>query len=104
VIVGAFDFWPVVAAVTALAMMLGAAYLLWMYQRVIFGDLTDFLKGIGHHLTDVNRIEAATLAPLVVLAIGFGIFPGLLTQLWQTPVTEFLSRVAPAVRVAAGLP
>src|SRR4029077_19709028 len=30
VIVGAFDFWPVVAAVTALAMMLGAAYLLWM--------------------------------------------------------------------------
>jgi NADH-quinone oxidoreductase subunit M len=104
VIIGAFAFWPVVAAVTALAMMLGAAYLLWMYQRVIFGDLTDFLKGIGHHLTDINRFEAATLAPLVVLAIGFGVFPGLLTQLWQTPVTEILSRVAPAVRLAAGLP
>jgi len=104
VIVGAFDFWPVVAAITALAMMLAAAYLLWMYQRVIFGDLSDFLKGIGHHLTDMNRVEVATLAPLVVLAIGFGIFPGLLTQLWQAPVTDFLSRVAPAVRVAAGLP
>ena len=45
VIVGAFDFWPVVAAITALAMMLGAAYLLFMYQRVVFGDLSDFLKG-----------------------------------------------------------
>ena len=59
VIVGAFDFWPVVAAVTALAMMLGAAYLLWMYQRVVFGDLSDFLKGIGHHLTDMSRVEVA---------------------------------------------
>jgi NADH-quinone oxidoreductase subunit M len=104
VIVGAFDFWPVVAAITALAMMLAAAYLLWMYQRVIFGDLSDFLKGIGHHLTDMNRLEVASLAPLVVLAIGFGIFPGLLLALWQAPVTDFLARVAPAVRLAAGLP
>ena len=104
VIIGSFDFWPVVAAIAALAMMLGAAYLLFMYQRVIFGDLSDFLKGIGHHLTDMNRIEVATLAPLVVLAIGFGVFPGLLTQLWQVPVHDFLSRVAPAVRLAAGVP
>ncbi len=104
VIVGAFDFWPAVAAVAALAMMLGAAYLLWMYQRVIFGDMSDFLKGIGHHLTDMNRVEVATLAPLVVLTIGFGIFPGLLLGLFQAPVTEFLSQVSPAVRLAAGLP
>ncbi len=104
VIVGAFDFWPVVAAITALAMMLGAAYLLFMYQRVVFGDLSDFLKGIGNHLTDMNRLEVAALAPLVVLAIGFGVFPGLLTQLWQVPVADFLSRVAPAVRLAAGVP
>jgi NADH-quinone oxidoreductase subunit M len=95
-IVGAFDFYPWVAAGAALAMMLGAAYLLFMYQRVIFGDLSEFLKGIGHHLTDMNRTEIVTLAPLVVLAIGFGIFPGLLLELWQTPVTDFLARVVPA--------
>jgi NADH-quinone oxidoreductase subunit M len=105
VIVGAFDFWPVVAAVTALAMMLAAAYLLWMYQRVIFGDVSEFLKGIGHHLTDMNRLEVAALAPLVVLAIGFGIFPGLLLTLWQTPVTDFVTHVtAAAPHIAAGLP
>ena len=46
---------PVGGSVAALAMMLGAAYLLFMYQRVVFGDLSDFLKGIGHHLTDMNR-------------------------------------------------
>jgi NADH-quinone oxidoreductase subunit M len=94
-IVGAFDYYPWVAAIAALAMMLGAAYLLYMYQRVVFGDLSDFLKGLGHHLTDMTRTEVATLAPLVVLAVGFGVFPGLLLRLWQAPVTEFLARVVP---------
>jgi NADH-quinone oxidoreductase subunit M len=104
VIVAAWDYWPGVAAGAALAMMLGATYLLWMYQRLFFGDVTDFLKGIGSHLTDMNRLEVASFAPLVVMAIGFGIFPGLLLALWQAPVTDFLARVAPAVRLAAGLP
>jgi NADH-quinone oxidoreductase subunit M len=102
VIVGSFDYWPLVAAVAATAMMLGAAYLLWMYQRVVFGDLSDFLKGLGHHLTDMTRTEVATLAPLVVLAIAFGVFPGLLLELWQTPVTDILSQVVPTT--LAGLP
>ena len=95
-IIGAFDFYPWVAAGAALAMMLGAAYLLFMYQRVVFGDLSDFLKGIGHHLTDMTRTEIVTLAPLVVLAIGFGLFPGLLLELWQGPVTDFLAHIGPA--------
>jgi NADH-quinone oxidoreductase subunit M len=101
VIVASFDYYPVVAAVAALAMMLGAAYLLWMYQRVIFGDLSDFLRGIGHHLTDMTRYEVATLAPLVVMTIGFGLFPGLLLELWQAPVDDFLARVGPAVLAGA---
>ena len=29
-------------------------YLLWMYQRVFFGEVSDFLKGLGHHLTDMT--------------------------------------------------
>ncbi len=96
VIVGSFEYWPVVAAVAALAMMLGAAYLLWMYQRVVFGDLSEFLKGLGHHLTDMTRTEIATLAPLVVLALAFGLFPGLLLSLWQGPISDILAQVTPA--------
>ena len=42
---GAFDFCPVAAAVAALAMMLGAAYLLWMYQRVVFGERLRLPQG-----------------------------------------------------------
>jgi NADH-quinone oxidoreductase subunit M len=93
VLVGAFDYWPPVAAVAALAMMLGAAYLLWMYQRVIFGEVSDFLRGLGGHLHDMNRTEALTLAPLVVLTIAFGLFPGLLLNLFTMPVNDFLASI-----------
>ena len=82
-------------------MMLAAAYLLWMYQRVVFGDLSDFLKGLGHHLTDMNRVEMATIAPLVVLAVAFGLFPGLLLELWQVSVTDILTHVTPATLAGA---
>jgi NADH-quinone oxidoreductase subunit M len=93
VLVGAFDFWPPVAAVAALAMMLGAAYLLFMYQRVVFGEVSDFLRGLGHHLTDMNRVEALTLVPLAVLTIAFGIYPALLLDLFGPPVTDILGQL-----------
>jgi NADH-quinone oxidoreductase subunit M len=93
VLVAAFDYWPPVAAVAALAMMLGAAYLLWMFQRVVFGDVSDFLRGLGHHLRDMDRNEVLTLAPLAVLTLVFGIFPGLLLNLFTVPVNEFLASV-----------
>jgi NADH-quinone oxidoreductase subunit M len=93
VLVGAFDYWPPVAAVAALAMMLGAAYLLWMFQRVAFGEVSDFIRGLGHHLHDMNRTEALTLAPLAVLTVAFGLFPGLLLNLFTVPVDAFLASV-----------
>jgi NADH-quinone oxidoreductase subunit M len=93
VLVGAFEYWPPVAAIAALAMMLGAAYLLWMYQRVIFGEVSDFLRGLGHHLRDMDRTEALTLAPLVVMTLAFGLFPGLLLNLFTLPVNDFLASV-----------
>jgi NADH-quinone oxidoreductase subunit M len=99
VLVGTFAFSPVAAAIAAIAMMLGAAYLLWMYQRLIFGEVSDFLRGLGHHLTDMRPVEVLTLAPLVVLTLVFGLFPGLLLELFQGPVTEWLTHVTPEAAV-----
>ena len=59
VFLGTFAVSPLAAAIATLVVILGAAYLLWMYQRVIFGELSDFLKGLGHHLTDMTRCEIA---------------------------------------------
>ena len=56
-------------------MVLGAAYLMWMYQRVVFGELSDFLKNLGHHLTDITPTELLTLTPLVALTVALRALP-----------------------------
>ncbi len=92
-LVGAFLFNPGVAAVATVCMILAAAYLLWMYQRLFFGELSDFLKGIGHHLTDMTPIEILTLAPLGALVVVFGVAPGLLLALIEGSVANVLADV-----------
>jgi NADH-quinone oxidoreductase subunit M len=93
VFAGTFAVSPVAAAIATLVMVFAGVYLLWMYQRVAFGEVSDFLKGIGHHLTDVNRTEVLTLAPLFGLALLFGLFPAILLDLIQVPVTDLLAQV-----------
>ena len=62
-------------------MILAAGYLLYMYGRVVFGELSDFLAGLGDHLTDMTPVEILTLVPLGTLVVIFGIQPGLLLDL-----------------------
>jgi NADH-quinone oxidoreductase subunit M len=91
VLVGAFEYAPIVAAVAAFCMILAAGYLLWMFQRVVFGELSDFLKGLGHHLTDMTPTEIVTLGPLAALTVVFGLFPGLVLDLIRGAVTQTLA-------------
>ena len=63
------------AVASIIVMVLAATYLLWMFQRVAFGTLSDFLAGLGAHLTDMDRTEMATLLPLAVLIVVLGLFP-----------------------------
>jgi NADH-quinone oxidoreductase subunit M len=99
-LVGGFLYSPWVAAVAAFCMILAAAYLLWMFQRVAFGELSDFLRGLGHHLTDMTPVEILTLAPLGALVVVFGVFPGLLLDLVQGSVTQVMSDVKDAAPIA----
>ena len=80
-------------------MILAAAYGLWLYRRVIMGDLIrESLKGI----TDMNRREKAILAPLAVMTLLLGVYPSLITDL-VGPSTEALVE-AHAAAVEAGAP
>jgi NADH-quinone oxidoreductase subunit M len=94
VLVGAFEYSPWVAVIATVCMVLAAAYLLWMYQRLAFGDLSEFLKGLGHHLTDMTPTEILTLAPLAALTVVFGLFPGLVLDLVRGAVTNTLDAVS----------
>ena len=72
ILIGAFHHSWVWALFAAAGIVLGAGYMLWMYQRVFFGELTnDKNKG----LSDLNLREQWTLIPLIVLAFWIGLYP-----------------------------
>jgi NADH-quinone oxidoreductase subunit M len=100
VLLGTFEVLPYAAAVAAFAMILAAAYLLYMYQRVVFGEVSDFLTSLGNHLTDMTPVEILTLVPLGTLVVIFGLAPGLLLDLVSGTVTETLQVVDRTVPIA----
>jgi len=83
VLVGTFKANTWVAFLATTGIILGAAYALWLYRKVIFGELTkDSLKAI----LDMNRREIAVFLPLVLITLWMGIYP-----------SSFLDPMAPAV-------
>jgi NADH-quinone oxidoreductase subunit M len=103
VLLGAVTWEPFVGFIAASTVVFAAVYLLYMVQNIIMGDVSDFLKGLGSKLTDVDPMEAATLAPLVVLTVALGIFPALVLDLTAMPVEAILSVVDSAAETTAGL-
>jgi NADH-quinone oxidoreductase subunit M len=93
VLLGTVEYEPLLGYIAAFTIIFAAVYLLFMIQNVIFGEPTEFLKGLGKKLTDVNHMEILTLAPLVVLTVLLGIFPALILDLIAVPVEEVLSIV-----------
>jgi NADH-quinone oxidoreductase subunit M len=99
VLVGTFEVDPAAAAIAALVMIFSAGYLLYMYGRVVFGELSDFLAGLGDHLTDMTPVEVLTLVPLGTLVVIFGIQPGLLLNLFSSTVTATEAAVQPSAPI-----
>jgi NADH-quinone oxidoreductase subunit M len=84
-----FNFWVAFAAATT--MIVGAAYTLWMYKRVIFGAVAN------HHveeLTDISSREFLVLALLAVGALGLGLYPHPFTEVMHSSVNELLRHIA----------
>jgi NADH-quinone oxidoreductase subunit M len=102
VLQGTFVVNPWLAFAIAYVLILAAAYLLWMQQRVLFGPVSDFLKGLGHHLTDMKPVEILTLAPLAALTVVLGVYPALILDLIVGPVRAVLAAVDPSLAAAIG--
>ena len=109
-IVGTFAISPAAAAVAAFVMILAAGYLLYMYGRLVFEEVSDFLTGLGSHLTDMDAIEVLTLMPLATLIVVLGVQPGLVLDLVRGSVDDTLRAagagaplgVAPEIVIVAG--
>ena len=89
---GAFQVSKAWAAWGSLGVVLGAAYLLWLYQRVMFGSVTN---PANQELPDLNLREYATLVPLVILAFWIGIYPKPFFALIEKPVENIVRQVNP---------
>ena len=101
-LLGTFEFSPIAAAIATLVMVLAAGYLLFMYGRIVFGEVSDFLTGLGHHLTDMTPAEVLTLVPLATLIVLFGVQPGLLLDLVQGTVRETLDAAEAGTALTVG--
>jgi len=91
----------VFAVVGAFGIILGAGYMLWMFQRVMFNKL-DNPKNFG--LADMNVREFAVLAPLVVLAVWIGVYPDPFLAILHPSVNHLLAQAPVTVASLGGLP
>ena len=90
VLLGAFQVNAWVAALAALGVILGAAYMLYLYRRVIFGELTkDSLKKI----VDMTPREWAVFAPLIILTLWMGIYPPAFLDFMHVSVAHLLEQM-----------
>ncbi|MEE8350526.1 MAG: NADH-quinone oxidoreductase subunit M [Acidobacteriota bacterium] len=85
------DYW-MAAVWGAVGIVLGAAYMLWLYQRVMFGKLEH---EENRNLPDLNGRELATFVPLIILAFWIGLYPKTFLDYLHEPVNQIVERVRP---------
>ncbi|TQF85716.1 NADH-quinone oxidoreductase subunit M [Elioraea sp. Yellowstone] len=99
-IVGAWQVNRLLALLAATGMVLGAAYMLWLYRRVIFGLLT---KNELKHLLDLSPREVAVFAPLAVLTLWMGIYPSSFSSFYAASVANLIAQHQAAIQATRQL-
>ncbi len=98
ILLGAFEFNPGFAVVAALGMILSAVYMLWMYQRVMYGEVTH---AANRNLRDLSAREITLLAPLVLLMFWIGIYPSTFLRPTDAASIHLLEQVRSRAVLAA---
>ncbi len=101
IMLGAFARWPAATAVAASGIVLAAVYMLWMYQRVMFGPLAN---PANQTVQDLSIREIAVFAPLIVLILVMGVRPEPFHRRMEPAVTRALARLEPALAASASRP
>jgi NADH-quinone oxidoreductase subunit M len=89
ILLGGFERAPWAAVVAASGLILGAWYMLWLYQRIFFNEVKDSMHG----LTQLNLREILTLVPMVVLIFWIGLYPNALLGFLHVSVGHLLEQV-----------
>ena len=83
------NFW--LGLMLATALISGAAYSLWMFKRVYFGDIAN--QDV-RQMADINGREYAALALLAVAVVGMGVYPKPFTDVMEASVANLVQQVA----------
>lgn len=98
-LMGIFQVNTWVAAVATTGVILSAAYALWLYRRVVMGEL---VKEALRSITDMNRREKAIFAPLVAMTLLLGVYPSLVTDIIGPSVSALVTDYQAALPVVDG--
>jgi NADH-quinone oxidoreductase subunit M len=96
ILLGAFksevlgSWWYVVFAATGV--IFAAVYLLWMYQRVVFGEVKNPV--LKEQLTDLNQREMIVLIPILIFIVWIGVYPSTFLHMTQSSVDSLLNQIA----------
>ena len=94
---GVFEENRLWGALAATGIVLGAGYMLWLYQRTMYGEVKEDNK----HLPDLYPREWAYFAPLLVLVFWIGIYPKPFLSYFQKPVAVIVEQVRPGYAAGA---
>jgi NADH-quinone oxidoreductase subunit M len=101
VLIGTFTRYPAFAVIASAALVLSAIYILWLYQRMMTGSVTDG----NEKVRDLRPRELLVVAPLIALLIGLGVYPKIALDVINPAVTATLTSIHqpdPAPTVAEG--
>jgi len=98
ILVGVFQYAKVFAVIASVGIVLGAAYLLWMYQRTMFQQADERWLS----LKDLNAREIITLVPLVGMAVWIGLYPHPFLNLLHAPAANIMAQVQPYLAENSG--
>jgi NADH-quinone oxidoreductase subunit M len=98
ILIGSWPFSPKLTAFASLGVILAAAYLLWMVQRVLYGEVTNPKNAA---LSDLSVREWLVLAPLVFLSLFMGVASPLFTRTIEPSVHQLMTTVQRAQRLPA---
>lgn len=96
---GSFQAFPWAAVVATSGIILGAAYMLWMFQRVMFGPISE----VNRKMSDLTTREMVVFAPLVILAVWIGLYPRPLMEIMDRPVAKLVRQVNPDYYLAPSI-
>jgi NADH-quinone oxidoreductase subunit M len=101
VLIGAYKVGAWLAVIASLGVILGAAYMLWLYRRVVFGELVkEDLKSI----LDLNKREIAIFAPLIAVVVWMGVAPNAFLDPMRVPIEQIIADAKPDASAHAPAP